>query len=309
MKAGLGVAFSALCVWILSASVAYAQFADTSGIDSTGGALKRVVPEEDTVYVIRGGTDYESKSPYRREIRAMKDTILVLTREGTKDFLGSFRGQGRNARERGFGGALGVSPSVYAVHMKPVYDLVQRYPDLRNIGFNIDDGYGMFVLMGGLGYGAVGNGLRIGGGGRGGSNDFTRTRNDTTYTLEVGVGFGGFMLEKAFVRRNANFFIGGMLGGGGLNIELREYHGLFQTIGRSGDDLPIGTADASYLLLELHTGITYTLLSWLHIGGDISVPAFLSPSGFKVQSSASAGDGFVTFNPGIRIRIMFGNIG
>jgi hypothetical protein len=63
------------------------------------------------------------------------------------------------------------------------------------------------------------------------------------------------------------------------------------------------------VLAELHAGCMLTFLSWLHLGFDLTVPAFISSSGFKVESGRRVTDSFITVNPGVRIRIALGNIG
>jgi hypothetical protein len=194
--------------------------------------------------------------------------------------------------------------------MKPVYELVQRYSDLRSIGFPVKDEYGLVTMMGGVGYGALGSGIRIGGGGCGGSREYTRSVNDTTYTLEVGIGYGGFMVEKALVAGDFNLFAGLMLGGGGIDVQLRSTVGTsFINVNPDPEDLPAGKADVGFFLVEAHGGFTYSILSWMHLGADITVPCFLSGNGFKIGSQSNMTDGFVTVNPGLRLRIMFGNIG
>jgi hypothetical protein len=303
---------------VLLMSAAIAQSPDTSAAelsaDSSGAAAEN--GDKDTVYVLQGDRDEEKKSELRMHVEAIKDTVLVLTREGAKDLLGDLREERRTARERGFGGALGVAPGVFAVSMKPVDELVGKYGSLRDVGFDIDDGYDMFVMIGGLGYAGLGNGLRIGGGGRGGSKEFTRIKRDTagttdiTHTADIAIGYGGFLIEKARVAGNFNLLLGAMFGGGSMSFKLRSTVGdPFSTAGTTDSLLPEGTADASFLLIEAHGGITYSLLSWLHIGADISAPLFISASGFRAANQGGITDGFVTVNPGLRLRIMLGNIG
>jgi hypothetical protein len=282
--------------------------ADTLQVDSEKVSESRQAAgiENDTIYTIRG-RGAGARTPQRGE----KDTVLVLTREGTNDFLGAMRTGRRNARQRGFGGALGPSPAVLAVSMRPVNELIRK-TDLIDIGFSAQDYYETFITMGGIGYGAIGNGLRIGGAGRGGRRDLGHVSKDTVYyTLEVSVGYGGFMVEKALIRRNVNLFIGLMLGGGGLDVKLLKMTGrpLLNTEIDADEELSKSEANASFFLLETHGGFTYSMLSWLHLGADITLPCFFSGGGFKIGSRNGVTDAFFTVNPGIRLRVMFGNIG
>jgi hypothetical protein len=52
---------------------------------------------------------------------------------------------------------------------------------------------------------------------------------------------------------------------------------------------------------DLHGGVTYTLTRWMHIGLDASVTAFYSSTGFSYRNH------FSTVNPGVKLRLIFGN--
>jgi hypothetical protein len=251
--------------------------------------------------------DSSNPGRYRQTLRAIKDSVLVLTRRGTSDLLQSFSGQKRTSRERGYGGGLGFSMGAYAIDVRPVNELIAANPQLSGIGFDINPSFEIFVLTGGLGYGGLGNGIRIGGGGYGGSRSFTQIFHDTTWVLQLGVGWGGVLVEKAFVRDKMNYFVGGMFGGGRLTLSQSfRSGGLFDV---QNFDQHSGSVNAGFLMLEGHGGFTYSVLSWLHIGIDVSAPAFYSPGGFKSPGDISITNSFFSVNPGVKVRLIFGNIG
>ena len=248
-----------------------------------------------------------------RAVTAPKDTVELLSKEGTHAFLESFRGKKRGSRERGYGGGIGAMPGIFVLNMRPVHellDVITSSSDFRNISFPLHSNYQGFFMMGIIGYGALGNGLRVGGSYQSGSRSYSTREHDTTYTIDVHTSFGGFLLEKAAVAGNMNWFAGGLAGGAVIDVNPSKASNVFSTIdiddaaGREFNKL-----SASALLLELHGGFTYTMVGWFHIGGELSTPLYFSPSGFKTPNGQSITNGFVSVNPGLRIRIILGNIG
>ncbi len=256
-------------------------------------------------------SDNERRREIRERAMAIKDTIQLYTREGVKALLDGFRGKKRSTRERGYGGGCGPVVSMHAINLDPVKELIPSFP-LKYAGYrqalsSIGGSYENFLLMGGLGYGAIGNGIRIGGGGRGGSRSYSVLLRDTTWITEVSVGYGGFLAEKCFVHGDMNWFVGGMIGGGNISVTPSYSTGVFDVINE--DDFSFNKLKTNFMLLELHSGFTYTLVNWFHIGTDIAVPFFLAPDGFKNSGKRSLTNGFMNVNPGIRIRFILGNIG
>jgi hypothetical protein len=251
-----------------------------------------------------------------------KDTVEVLTHSSLHEFLDKTNTHRRNARERGFGGAGGPLPSLYYIDMEPVHAVVNRYEDLRRIGFKIDEGHAPFSFMGGLGYGGVGHGVRIGGGGLGGTRSFAAEKDtlvlgngdvliDKMYEIEVNVGYGGFLLEKAVVAGNMNFFVGGFIGGGGFEVKVSYGDaGDLLTVTETVAEGTLGQFEAAFFALDLHGGMTYTMLPWFHLGFELSAPLFLSTEGFvRDFGGIPVTDGFTTFNGGGGLRFIFGNLG
>ena len=244
-----------------------------------------------------------------------KDTVQLLSREGTHAFLETLRGKKRGARERGYGGGLGPTPGIFAINFRPVHELLEvisRDDEFRNINFPIEGTWQGFFLMGLTGYGALGNGLRIGGSFRGGSKSYSIRTGDSTYSLEINTTFGGFLLEKAAVAGSMNWFMGGMAGGANIRVQPSKATTVLSSISSQVNGTSPQTFNklrAPSLLLELHGGFTYTMINWFHVGLDLSTPLFFSPSGFRTTGNQSLTDGFVTINPGFRFRIILGNIG
>lgn len=272
------------------------------------------------VHVKKGGGNRAEQGPTygnmdRAKVQPGKDTVQLLSREGTQAFLESIRGKQRTSRDRGFGGGLGPTPAIHIVSMRPVKDLVEVLRsdrEFRDVPFDIDMPVEPFFMMGITGYGALGNGLRVGGGFLSGSKSYSALRNDSTYSIGVKCMFGGLLVEKAHVNKNMNWFVGGMFGGSVLEATPSRASNFAATVSSGYRDFVAESfkeLTASSLLLELHGGFTYTLVNWFHVGINVSTPLFFSPSGFRTTSDQSVTDGFVTVNPGLRIRIILGNIG
>lgn len=269
--------------------------------------------------VKHGGATHKSKAAQ------IKDTVLVLTATTTKDFVRSVSGKKPNSRERGYGGGAALEVGAIALDMGPVNRLISGNRDLRDMGFQTLRRYTAVPMIGGLGYGGLGNGIRIGGGGWGGSHRFPAVRQprggaasdsvDTSNALEVSVGMGGFLLEKAFVRTSFNFWFGGYFGGGGMDVLVKRSTAsptIWQSVEqqtRQSLDADETTIESSFIFVELHAGFTYTLVSWLHLGLDVAAPLFISSDGFRDKMGNSLGDAYFTVNPGLRLRIVLGNLG
>jgi hypothetical protein len=241
-----------------------------------------------------------------------KDTVELLSRETARSFLDKIKGKKRGGRERGYGGGIGVTPSVFAINIDPVQELLDymgRNSDFGNADFPIHGMFKTFFMMGLTGYGAVGNGIRIGGSFVGGERSFTARSNDSIYGLKIETSFGGLLLEKAIVHNNCNFYAGGIAGGAWIEVQPSKTLDYLSAAPVEVDESSFNTLSAPGVLLELHGGGTYTMINWCHIGVDFSLPLFFSASGFRTPVGHSVTNGFITPNPGLRFRIIFGNIG
>lgn len=243
----------------------------------------------------------------------VKDTVQLVSKESLRGFLESINGKRRTARERGFGGGFGPLMGVYAISMGPVDEMVEYLEgdaSFRNAGLQIDKPFAFFQCSGFMGYGAVGNGLRIGGMVLSGSRSYTTHLNDTTYSLSINPEFGGFLIEKSMVVDNINLFAGGVVGGSTIEVQPSKTTSMLTSLPLSVDKGPsFNKIKATSLLLELHGGFTYTMINWFHFGAELSAPVFFSQSGFVTSRGNSITNGFATVNPGLKIRIIIGNIG
>jgi len=245
---------------------------------------------------------------FTKKAKEIKDTLQILTIQGTKSFLENFISKKRSSRERGYGIGFGPSIGLFAVNIAPVKELCPVLGgEYKNIISSISNNYESFLLMGGTGYFGFGNGLRIGGEGRGGSKNFSLTVNDTTWFLRTSVGFGGVLIEKNTIKNSMNMLIGGILGGGNLSITPSYSDNIFNPV--ENPNINTKQLKATFMLFEIHAGFTYTMVNWFHIGASISTPVFIAPDGFKGISDISYTSGFLTVNPGICLRLIFGNIG
>lgn len=216
------------------------------------------------------------------------------------------------SRAQGFGGGVMIQPMVIGLKMKPINKFVLQNKSLRSFVFpEIDSRYSPHLVMGAFAYGGVGNGMRIGFGGWGGSSIYEGERadgrNDSIMTLNLNVSYGGMLVEKALLHKNLNIILGGIIGGGKYSLyrSVRSSNA-FNDIDFWNDfDSEADVAKAAFAGLELHSGFTATILPWMHLGMDVNSLFMFSVSGFR----GLGGSGFSTVNPGARIRIVLGNLG
>jgi hypothetical protein len=261
-----------------------------------------ISPMEDTVKPLK------KDAPFLL-IKTKKDTVLILEDKKVNGFLKNIRKTIDKSRKQGYGGGGGFTPCMLIVNINPVKELIQKEHNLSNKKFDIGFGrHELFIGGGGMGYGGIGHGIRIGGGGWGGTRKYTSAlygpNRDSLVTLDVEVGMGGFLIEKAFVKEKVNYMIGGMFGGGGFKVS-KSFHSENKvsafTGGITGGEKE---ARASFTMLEIHGGLTYSVVSWFHVGVDANAMLFISTEAFGGST-----DSFITPNGGARLRIMFGNIG
>lgn len=238
------------------------------------------------------------------------DTVFIFKDSALNHMMGRLKGFNEKiekSRRQGYGGAGGWTPAFMAVDMKPVRDLALTDPALRGISFDIGRA-GLMTGSGGLGYGGIGNGVRIGGYGLGGSRSYQSASiaGDSLARLNVDVSYGGFMVEKAFVRGRYNYFIGGMAGGGSYDVTLQKYAADEPSAFALSDNGKRGLDDANadFMVFGLHGGFTYSFVSWFHAGADAGLLGGYSNEGFgKATGSFFMGAGAV------RLRLIWGNLG
>jgi hypothetical protein len=226
------------------------------------------------------------------------------------------------------GGAGGISPSLQWLDLSPVKDVAKTEADLGLYSFDFKDNG--LMLIGGMGYGGTRCGASIGGGGWFGYKKFvsaSRTvplqdslgnvllnhgdtvKVDSAAQLYTMIAYGGFIAEKNFSIGNATVEIGGMFGGGALilgkEFVSKENNSAF-TDANSFDSTKIANSwtAAPLLCFDIHSGVSYRICSFIVVGADANLLFFHSNSGFNFNT-----DSFLTMNPGIRFRVLFGNLG
>jgi hypothetical protein len=316
---------SALCMIILS-TVAFAEQKDTALIVSPGDnstVKMQFVPVTDssnhaTTIQHQISSDTLSSSDSSTDNGAAvskKDTLSKISDSDTIDAFsfiksveavkGAFTNRLSKSRAQGYGGGVILEPLILGFKMKPINNLIRHDATLKKFSFpNLDDGYKPILAMGAIPFGGLGNGIRIGVGGWGGKLSLSSepNANDSIINLSIHLSYGGFMVEKALVRNNVNIIVGGMLGYG--TIELKQSMSgasVWETITGSNTL----KTEAPYLGLEMHSGLTVSIMPWLHLGGDLNGMLMLSVNGFNGPGAGS----FMSVSPGLRIRIVLGNLG
>jgi hypothetical protein len=212
--------------------------------------------------------------------------------------------------QRGFGGGGGPMAGMFAVSTKPFADLAERIKPLKGRHFSFNSlNYEPFFMSGGMGFLGIGNGLRIGGGGMSGVRHFTSSRygQDSFVNYSARISWGGFLIEKLVNAKKYSYLVGGYIGSGSLKAnwaEVTENYSAFNYYDdnvRYSDDEGI---NAFFGFFELHTGMVCHVARWMHLCGDVSLPVLISSDGFAPYTKE-----FISLSPGLRVRVIFGNLG
>ncbi len=243
-------------------------------------------------------------------IKETKDTVYTIKQPDPETVSKSFRQRLNDLRVRGFGGGGGPVWDVYAINIAPVVTLLKADKALssRDFGFN-NFNEEPFIMKGGMGFGGLGNGLRLGGIGLSGERKIVSDHfsGDSAILLTVKVNTGGFLIEKAMVHDRMNYVAGGYIGGGSMQASVQTISGKISSFTRDSDTPSKENpqpSTASFASLELHGAVTYTLYAFMHVGLGLSMPVFISTNGFETYPSQ-----FVTVNPGLQLKVIFGNLG
>jgi hypothetical protein len=282
-----------------------AQTADTAGTDSIQ-TKPGISDTQKTIVRIYG--QFKSDKGLII-IKEPNDTLLTMENDQVKHCWNKKEKSSISMREKGFGIGGGYAFGIMAFGSGPVKDLAKQANELagRQFQFNSVD-FEPMVVTGGFGYLGMGNGLRIGGGGMGGISKryvSDRFNGDSAATLRVNINYGGFLIEKGFVSGHVNYNVGGYIGGGKTKVTVEKIQG-------NTYDLPAheqiqgnhNTVESGFTNLEIHAGCTYTLLPFFHLGLGVSAPLFYSPEGFNLYTAE-----YVTVNPVVQLRFVFGNLG
>lgn len=250
----------------------------------------------------------EMKKVEDRNTEAMKarDTVYVVEKYQPRHTWNESGVRGL-WRKKGYGACGGYTPAVIAVNSLPLKVLISTMGITSGKTFALNTvNYEMLYASGGMGYFGVGNGVRIGGGGLSGERFFASNEfpPDGALSLRLNVQYGGFLMEKSAVHRNANFIAGGYIGGGTMTVCARGNQATGFTPALQDDAREYNSVTAKFFLAEIHGGITYTVLPWFHVGAEASLPVFYSAEGFQGYPGM-----FLTVNPALRARLVIGNLG
>ena len=224
----------------------------------------------------------------------------------------------KRKRKRGFfkGGAGGWD--VYMLPLK-VDDINAKLSNV--IGIN-EFGDNMF-LTGGGGWGYVGKNIRIGGMGFSGSTVSAGTpvsgkiQKEVTLTL----GFGGFIVEKAFHPFNkSEIYVGTMVGGGTATLDLVQWSGpvkwdeLWGGYTADSEAAPNSFYDyqseleSNFFVLLPTIGIRYNIFRWCAIGANVGyVYSHMDQRGWKMEGKRITGVPEIDFSNIIyRFNVYFG---
>lgn len=128
-------------------------------------------------------------------------------------------------------------------------------------------------------------------------------------SLDVIVTYGGVLTEKAAATGDLTMLIGGLIGGGAMvlrkviaSASTGNFHLLDDGWVRYSAQGPAWAA-TPVIALDGHAGVNYSIFSWMSWGLDAQMLILYSPTGFGYGDG-----GWWTKNPGVRMRLVFGNI-
>ncbi len=296
-----------------------AQGGDTAGTagqltDSIVTAVDTAAPSAATA--ADSGQPGSSEAPPRpgittKDIVVVKenlDTVFIFDKSVFRHVARDWRNNIDIFRQRGYGIAGSTTHGANAIFMRPVEELTDNDPYLSNKKFNFSKfGFEPFLMSGGSGVVGLGEGFRLGGGGVSGERKFSSNRfnGDSILILNTKVSYGGFLVEKCFINGRWNFSAGGMIGAGSLKVAISEQTNTWFDVDEVDDiDEDWNSEKAAFLLLEPHFSFSYTFLYFFHVGASLTVPAFMSLEKFNAYT-----DDFLTVNPGLHVKLIFGNLG
>jgi hypothetical protein len=216
-------------------------------------------------------------------------------------------------RQRGYGLSGSTLYGAHAVHSKPIRNLIDRHLSGREFGLR-EVGFEPYLMSGGTGYIGLGEGFRLGGGGMIGEHRFfcADCPGESELVLSSRISYGGFLVEKAIVKEKWNLSFGGLIGAASNKVVISENDNsdLFSDITDFDDFEDINdifddpTFQAAYLCIEPHIGFSYTFFYFFHFGANIALPTFM-----PLEKFSPITDDFLSINPGLQVKLIFGNLG
>ncbi len=299
----------------LIASNLFAENHSLEAIDNIPEAKENLLEQSDIT------TDTDSIQFAVSDNKSIKDstrsdTLFVIQEEDVENFVLRNIEMSKKfiskARNQGYGGSGGWTPKLGVIDMSPVKTLLESETDYDYT--NIGGGFALLYMSGGMGYGGIGNGIRLGGGGWNGNVTYdskVREIDTTLSSVNIDVSYGGFLVEKAFVKERWNLMLGGIVGGGNIRLTKDERKASGTSIFNESDEDSKTTSSvhANFFFLDLHSAFTYSLTSWMHVGADAGAAFFLSSDGFTNRVESVGTGSFMTLNPFLSIRLIWGNLG
>jgi vacuolar-type H+-ATPase subunit H len=216
------------------------------------------------------------------------------------------------------GGILGLQ-TVW-LNTKPFKDLVAKESSLRGKDFDFGSRPMVMLGMGGMHEHPSGyrGGVTIWGGYRSyQSDEFGKvagdsTTHDSVTVLRVIPAYFGYTMDKAFHFSRFSVNLGGMLGGGAYIVQKKDYdldesETFVSTNGDGSNDTQNdygAWSAAPFFAWEVRAGMGVELAPVFHVGIEGFALFTYAPEGFGVAT----GD-FVTVNPGVRLKLIFGKAG
>ncbi|OGJ93774.1 MAG: hypothetical protein A2350_08485 [Candidatus Raymondbacteria bacterium RifOxyB12_full_50_8] len=238
-------------------------------------------------------------------------------------------------------GAFVLSPQYLHLDLSPVTSLCREEPGLNNYFFDFSDN--RFLMQGFAAYWGSKNNGRAGFGVWGGyrqyhSKPYTAVvlddsgapildtannsvlKQDSITHMVVIPAYAGILIEKSATFGAVNLFAGGVVGAGALvlvkSMEEQSEESAFYSVTTVQDtnwqsmhnpmqgNKSDGVAVAPLWVFDVHAGATYSFAKWFHAGAEGSLLMLYATDGFGAHSAT-----FNSINPGIRLRIVFGNLG
>lgn len=238
-------------------------------------------------------------------IRETPETVYV-TKKVTSTSLNAnkIENKAKSGRERGIGFSGGFYNGLGMINLNPVKDYLSNPRVFSKYSFNISNvGYELFPISGGTFYAGIGNGIRIGFSSMNGERNFSSNSiSDTMINLKTEVHYNTFLLEKCIIDDKFNYLVGACLGTGQMSVEYESIRN--PSVFYSSVNYGSAEITSQFGCFEIHGGATYTVLPFVHIGGEISLPTFISYEGFPFDANE-----YFTVNPVIKLKVVFGNLG
>ncbi len=153
-------------------------------------------------------------------------------------------------------------------------------------------------LTGGGGWGYVGNNIRVGGLGIGGQCKSYGKPGEIAKEVKLGIGFGGFLIEKAFHPFNkTELYLGAVFGGGSADITIDQSSGALSwdemwNRGVAADSVSSAinyhnfqmSMNNEFAMVMPSVGLRYNVLRWCALGVNVGyLYTYMDDSGWEMD--------------------------